>query len=270
MRVGTRWHGHFDDTFAPTSRSVVAEADAGDFLDTVHPADPAEPPIEIAGWRTLRDLPVLVVESWAAGDPSLRATGPSSIVSMLRVAGDSPAAAAVSAALAAEFEGAVGLAAPPGDTLEDPGAVASRVAAEAAARAVVDEESGTVNPRARMAVFQVPVLLNQRFLAVEHQIFEDGGGVGGGSGTSRFTLHNLETGETADLDALVDLGQLARLGALTGATESPSGWYPARPGVVLVYRGVSGTDTRLVVPWRDVLPLMPADSPLRAVADSVH
>jgi len=270
VRVGMRWHGHFDDTFAATSRVVAAESDNDSILDAVHPVDPAEPPVGIADWRPIRDLPVLIVESWAAGDPSLLASGPSSLVSMLRVAGDSAAAADVSAALAAEFEGAVGLAAPADDTLADPGAVASRVAVEAAVRAVIDEESGVANPRARMAIFQIPVLLNQRFLAVEHQVLEDHGGEDGGVETSRFTLHNLETGESLDLVALLDPDQLARLAALAGAVGSPVDWYPARPGVVLVYRATSGESVRRVVPWRAVLPLVQEDSPLRAVADSVH
>lgn len=274
MRVGARWHGHFDDLL-PAGRTavacaVVAEADDSALLDAVHPTDPAEPSVEIADWRPIRDLPVLVVESWAAGDPSLRASLPSSLVSMLRVAGDTSALAMVNAALAAEFEGAVGLAAPVGDMLEDPGAVAARVAVEAAALAVIDEESGVANPRARMAIFQIPVLLNRQFLAVEHQIFEDNGGADGGARAARFTLHNLETGESPDPDELLDLESLARFSALAGSTESPVHWYPARPGVVLVYRGAPGTDLRRVVPWRNVLPLLPADSPLRAVAESVH
>ena len=265
VRTGSRWHGHLDDTFAVTSRAVVADADGNSFLEVVHPVDPAEPPVEIADWRHVRDLPVLIAEAWAAGDPALRADGPSSLVSMLRVAGDAPSIAAVNAALAAEFEAAVGLAPPVGDTLEDAGAIAARVAVEAAVRAVVGDETGEVNPRARMAVLQIPVLLNARFLAVEHQVFEDHGGEDGGVGSSRFTLHDLETGGSPDLDALVNLDLLARFGELTGSEETPASWYPSRPGIVLAYRPV-----RRVVPWREVLPLLPEDSPLRAVAESVH
>jgi hypothetical protein len=270
VRTGSRWHGHFDDTFAVTARIIVAEVDDSTPLEVVHPTDPAEPPVEIGEWRTIRDLPVLVVEAWAAGDPSLRASGPSSLVSMLRVAGDTPSIAAVNAALAAEFEAAVGLAAPAGDTLEDPGAIAARVAVEAATQAVVDEDSGAVNPRARMAVLQIPVLLNRRFLAVEHQIFEDNGTEEGGIGTSRFTLHDLETGASPLPDAILDASLLASLLSFAGVTAPTADWYPARPGIVLVYRDAQGVEVRRVVPWRDVLPLLPADSPLRAVAESVH
>lgn len=270
VRNGSRWHGHFDDTFSATALTVVAEVDDNALLEVVHPVDPTEPPVEISGWRPVRDLPVLIVEAWAAGDPSLRASGPSSIVSMLRVAGDAPSIAAVNAALAAGFEAAVGLAAPDGDTLEDPGAVAARVAVEAATQAVVDEDSGSVNPRARMAVLQIPVLLNRRFLAVEHQLFEDNGTDEGGAGTSRFTLHDLGSGESPDPDAILDAETRASLLSFAGVTALTANWHPARPGVALVYRGAKGAEVRRVVPWRDVLPLLPADSPLRAVAESVH
>ncbi|HUG12250.1 MAG TPA: hypothetical protein VMM36_14630 [Opitutaceae bacterium] len=270
VRTGSRWQGHLDDSFAATAHSVVAETDDGSLPEILHPADLAEPPIEIAGWRQTRDAPVLIVESWAAGDPALRASGPSAIVSMIRVAGDSFAIAAINATLAAELEGAVGLAAPVGETLTDPGAVASRVAIEAAVRVVVDEESGAVNPRARIAVFQIPVLLNRRFLAVEHQIFEDHGNEEGAASPSRFTLHNLETGESPDPDALLDPALLARLAALAGETTASADWYVARPGIVLVTRDAHGAESRRVVPWRDALPLLPADSPLRDVAESLH
>jgi len=270
VRGGSRWHGHLDDTFSATALTVVAEADDGTISEVLHPTDPTEHPVEIAGWRQLRDAPLLIVEAWAAGDPSLRASGPSALVSMLRVAGDSPAIDKVNAALAAELEGAVGLAAPMGETLADPGAVVSRVAIEAAVRVVVDEESGAVNPRARIAVFQVPILLNRRFLAVEHQTFEDHGDNGEAASPSRFTLHNLETGDSPDPDALLDQSMLARIAALAGDTVPPADWYVARPGIVLVNRDAPGAESRRVARWRDALPLLPEDSPLREVADSVH
>jgi len=189
---------------------------------------------------------------------------------MLRVAGDSPPITAVNAALAAALEAVVGLVSPPGDTLEDPGAVAARVAVEAAIQAVVDEDSGEVNPRARVAVLQIPVLLNRRSLAVEHLLFEDNGTADGGAGTSRFTLHDLETGVSPDMDATLDAATRAKLSALPGMTAAPAEWYPSRPGIVLVYRDAHGAEIRRVVPWREVLPLLPQDSPLRAVADSVY
>jgi hypothetical protein len=270
VRAGSRWHGHLDDTFAATVRVVVADADDGALLDTVHPTDPAEPPVEIVGWRSTRDAPPVVVEAWAAGDPALRASGPSSLVSMLQVAGDSPSIAAVNAALAAAFEGAVGLVSPPGDTLENPGAIAARVAVEAAIQAVVDEDSGEVNPGARVAVLQIPVLLNRRFLAVEHLLFEDSGADDGGAGSSRFTLHDLETGDSPDIDATLDAATRANLLAIAEVNATTADWYPARPGIALVYRDAQGSEVRRVVPWRAVLPLLPEDSPLRAVAESVH
>lgn len=278
-RVGERWHGHLDDAFSSKAFAIVADADNGKLPGVVEPANPAEPPIDLAGWKPLPDLPVLIIESWAAGDPSLRASGPTSMVSMIRVAGDSQAIAAVNAALAATLEGDVGLVSPPGDALVDPGAVVANVATTAATRAITDEETGEVNPRARMAIFQIPVLLNRRFLAVEHFTFEDVSGEAEGAAYSHFTLHDLETGGSPDPDALIDPGTLTKLAALTSAqklegatTEAPVDWYPARPGIVLVYRLGAGGETgrRIVVPWRKVLPLLPPDSPLRAVAESVH
>jgi hypothetical protein len=267
VRAGTRWQGHFDDGFAATVHSVVGETEDENLPDLLHPADPDEPPIETAGWRQTRDAPLVIVEAWAAGDPALRASGPSAIVSMIRVAGESPAIDIVNAALAAELEGAVGLAAPVGEMLTDPAAVVSQTAAEAAVRVVVDEDSGAVNPHARIAVFQVPVLLNRRFLAVEHQIFEHHGAGEDVASSSRFTLHNLETGESPAPDALLDQALLARMAALAGDASAPTEWYPARPGIVLVF---AAGDARRVVLWRVALPLLPEDSPLREVAESVH
>jgi hypothetical protein len=118
-----------------------------------------------------------------------------------------------------------------------------------------------------MAVFQIPVFLNHRFIAVEHHIFEDNDGVTGGREHSRFTLHNLKTGESPDPDVLIELPMLARLARMADSQTTPSGWYPARPGIVLVF---AAEGARLVVPWRDALPVLPEDSPLRAVAESVH
>jgi hypothetical protein len=267
VRTGTRWQGHYDDTFTNAAGFVFADTDDGDVPEVVHPADPAGGSFEIAGWRQRRDMPVIIVESWAAGNPSLRASGPSALVSMLRIAGDSPAAASINTALAAEFEGAVGLAAPVGQPLTDPSTVAARVAVEAAVRAVVDGESGEFHANSRMAVFQIPVFLNHRFIAVEHHIFEDNDGLAGGREHSRFTLHNLETGESPDPDVLIELPMLARLARMADSQTTPSGWYPARPGIVLVF---AAEGARLVVPWRDALPVLPEDSPLRAVAESVH
>jgi hypothetical protein len=270
VRTGSRWHGRFDDTFAATVRAVVADADDNPSPEVVHPADPAEPSIEVAGWRPVRDLPVLVVEAWAAGDPALRASGPTSLVSMLRVAGDSPQIAAVNSTLASWIESAVGFVSPPGDTLEDPGAIAARVAVEAAIQAVVDEDSGEVNPRARVAVLQIPVLLNRRFLAVEHLLFEDNGTDEGGAGTSRFTLHDLETGGSPDAEATLDAATRAKLLAIAGVTGLGAAWYPSRAGIAFVFRDAPGATIRRVVPWREALLVLPADSPLRAVAESVH
>lgn len=270
VRAGAHWQGHLDDVFASSAQLVFGEPTDGSFPEVLHPADSAGPPVEIAGWRPVSGLPVLIVDAWAAGDPALRAQGPSAMVAMLRLSGDSTASLDVNAALAAEFEGAVGLASPPGDTPADPGAIAARVAVEAAVLAVLDEESGAVSPRARMAVGQIPVFLNARFLAVEHRIFEERGDGAPGSASSRFTLHDLLTGATLEPDALIDQAALAALSAITGAADAPVGWYPARPGIVVVHRGAGDVYLRRVVRWRDALPLLPADSPLRAMAESVH
>jgi len=282
VRFGVRWQGHVDDSFASTSRAVFAIAEGGAVPSLVYPADPGEPPVDLDGWKPLTNLPLLVIEAWAAGDPALRALEPSSIVGMIRIPGDSPAAFAVSASLAGELSGAALLPAPTGEALDDPGTIASRVAIEAAALAVADEDTGRTSPLGKMAILQIPVFLNDRWLAVEHFTFEDHGGPGGGLATSRFSLHDLETGDLFDPDALLDsvvLAKLAQWSALhSGRADTPkvpSAWHPSRPGVVLVYHAgviapVERGAVRLVVPWREVLPMLPSVSPLREIAGSIH
>ena len=275
-RFGSRWQGILDDTFASTSVVVVADSGDGLFPEFVRGTGPGDPPVDISAWKKITGRPGLVVDAWAATDPGLRTEGPSAIVSLIRLAGDSAQVTAINSSLAAELEGAIGLAPPPGDTLVDPGAVASRVAVEAALHAVVDEDSGAVRPGARMAVLQIPVFLTDRFLAVEHFVFEDSSGSGGGSSVSRFTLHDLKSGEAMEPDALLDTLALDRLNAIVAGYnktpgETPVAWHPSRPGVVLVFPpNTSGVAKRIVLPWRTVLAIVPEDSPLRAIADSIH
>ena len=280
---GDRWQGQVDDTFAASSRAVFAGASGRELPEFVDFADPSAPPEDIAAWKPVTGLPVVVVEAFAGGDPSIPGAGPSSMVSLLRVAGDPPELALVNAALAADLAASVGVILPAGDSQPESEAVASGVAVEAAVQAVIDETAGTVNPRARMALLQIPVFLNSRFLAVEHYKYEDHGGEDGGTATSRFTLHDLTTGASPDPDALLDMSAisaLARIAPTPGridpvSDEAPVDWHPSRPGVVLLYRAgsiapVGHGSVRTVVPWRDVLPLLPEGSPLRAVAESVH
>ncbi len=286
VRFGTRWHGHVDDILPAgrtgTSRAVFAVADDGAVPSLVHPENPDEPPIELTGWKPVQGIPLLVVEAWAAGSPALRQSEPASLVAMIRVAGALPAARLITAALANELAAAAGLPDPGADAIEDPGLIVSRVAVEAAARAVINEDTGEVNKLGRIAILQIPVFLNNRFLAVEHFTFEDHGGSGGGFATSRFSLHNLETGDSPDPDELLNREARAKLaqfgpvraGADDGDPLIPEDWHPARPGIVLFYRAgtiapIDRGAVRVVVRWKDVLPLLPADSPLRALAGSI-
>lgn len=281
VRFGTRWRGNLDDTFAATSAAVFAAAADGLPPQWLGLADPSEPQIGTEGWKPLREVPTIVADAWVAGDPALRGTEPSSLVVLIRIAGTSDPARAITASLAGELAAAAGLSPPGEEAADDPGLIASRVAVEAAARAVTREETGEMNPNGKVAIIQVPVFLNDRYLAVEHAMFEDHGGEGGGFASSRFSLHDVATGASLDPDSLLDgtlrekLATIAGVRTLGGEIAVPSEWHPARPGIVLFYgegriAPVERGAVRVVVKWRDVLPLLAGDSPLRAIAASIH